>query len=291
MNLSNHGRRALALTVGLALAAAVGAQTAAPAAKSAAPPAKKAAPAAPRLQVEPRALELLKASAAKLAAAPTLAFTAVVSHEHPSRYGPPVVTTTRYDVTLQRPNQLRVLSPGDGPVTEFYYDGTSMLAYLPAANLAAVTAAPATLQAALDQAFKTADIYFPFEDLLLPDPYAALAKGALLAFTLGPSGVVGGVKTESVVWANKDVFMQIWLGAEDGLPRRFRAIYAADPKQLRYDMELSNWQLGAPLPATHFTSAPAQTARKIAFAKPALPPAPVLPVKKKPAAPTRTQSQ
>jgi hypothetical protein len=282
--------RLAALAAGFALAVTAHAQAPA-AAPKAAPAAKKTAPAAPRLQIEPRALELLKATSAKLAAAPTLAFTATVSYEHPSRYGPPVVTATRYEVTLQRPNQLRVLIPGDGPPTEFYYDGKAMLVYLPASDLAAVAAAPPTLPAALDQVFKTADLYFPFEDLLLADPYAALAQGAVLAFTPGPSGVVGGVKTESLVWANKDVFMQIWLGAEDGLPRRFRAIYAADPKQLRYDMELSNWQLGAPVPAASFTSERAQAARKIALTKPALPATAAPPVKKKPAAPSRTQSQ
>jgi len=52
--------------------------------------------------------------------------------------------------------------PGDGPASEFYYDGKSMTAYAPAENLAAVADAPPTIDAALAHAFRTAAIFFPF---------------------------------------------------------------------------------------------------------------------------------
>ena len=35
-----------------------------------------------------------------------------------------------------------VVVPGDGPASEFYYDGKEMIAFAPAENLVAVTAAP-----------------------------------------------------------------------------------------------------------------------------------------------------
>ena len=88
----------------------------------------------------------------------------------------------------------------------------------------------------------------------MADPYAALTDGAILAFYIGPSGVVGGVKTDMVAWANKDVFLQIWIGADDKLPRRVRAVYAADPLQLRNELELSNWQIDATIAPDAFTS-------------------------------------
>ena len=115
--------------------------------------------------------------------------------------------------------------PGDGPASEFYYDGKTMMAYAPAENLVAVADAPPTIDAALKAAFDMAAIYFPFTDLLVADPYAALTDGAILAFYIGPSAVVGGTKTDMVAWANNDVFLQIWIGADDKLPRRIRAMY------------------------------------------------------------------
>ena len=102
------------------------------------PPATAKAAPSDTPALEPKAIELLKASSARLAAARSMSFTAVVSYESPSRPGPPLVYTTRSDVTLQRPDKLRVISPGDGPASEFYYDGKTMVAFMPAENLVAV---------------------------------------------------------------------------------------------------------------------------------------------------------
>jgi hypothetical protein len=274
---SRQLRRGLALLAGLILATTVGAQTAAPAAAAAAPataakPAKAAAkkPAAPayKLVIEAKAMDLLKATSARLAAAKSMSFTATVGYEYPSRLGPPIAYTMRYDVTMQRPDRLKILVPGDGPASEFYYDGKTMMAYAPAANLVAVAEAPPTVDAALMAAYNKASIFFPFTDLLLADPYVALTDGAILAFYIGPSGVVGGVKTDMVAWANKDVFLQIWIGVDDKLPRRVRAIYAADPLQLRNELELSNWQLDAAIAPDAFASPKAQAAPRMDFVRP-----------------------
>jgi hypothetical protein len=274
--------RALTFAAGMLAAGAVvaqssGAPAAAPAPKQATPakaakPAAKAAASAYKRELEPRAMDLLKATSARLAAAKSMSFTAVVGYEYPSKVGPPIVYTTRYDVVMQRPDKLRILMPGDGPPSEFYYDGKVMTAYAPAENLVAVADAPPTVDAALKSAFDKAAMYFPFVDLVAADPYPALTNGALLAFYVGPSSVIGGTKTDMVVWANKDVFLQIWIGVDDKLPRRVRAIFRGDPLALRHEMELSNWQLDAALPPDAFASAKAQAAGRMAFAAPAAPP-------------------
>jgi hypothetical protein len=259
------------LLLGAALAGPLAAQTAAtPAPKAAAQPAPKKAQAkpAPKPVLEQRAVEMLQAMSARLAAAKSLSFTAVASYEYPSRLGPPIVYTMRYDVSLQRPNLLKVVVPGDGPASEFTWDGKEMVAFAPAENLVAVAAAPPTLDGALKQAFDSAAIYFPFTDLLLPDPYGAIAPGAILAYVIGPSGIVGGVKTDMLVWASNEVFLQIWLGSEDKLPRRIRAQFRADPKGLRHDLELRDWKLDGNIPAETFSTAKAKTGMPMAFATP-----------------------
>jgi hypothetical protein len=267
-------RRALisgTLLLCAALAGPAAAQgSAAPAPKAAAQPSAKKAQAKPAFKpvLEPRAVDMLQAMSARLAAARSLSFTAVASYEYPSRLGPPIVYTMRYDVLLQRPNLLKVVVPGDGPASEFTWDGKEMVAFAPAENLVAVAAAPATLEGALKQAFDSAAIYFPFTDLLLPDPYAAISPGAILAYVIGPSGIVGGVKTEMLVWASNEVFLQIWLGTEDKLPRRIRAQFRADPKGLRHDLELSQWQLDGNLAADTFSTTKAKTGLPMAFATP-----------------------
>jgi hypothetical protein len=51
---------------------------------------------------------------------------------------------TKSRVTVQHPNKLRMRmrTPGDGPSSDFYYDGKTMMAHAPATKLVAVTDAP-----------------------------------------------------------------------------------------------------------------------------------------------------
>ena len=92
--------------------------------------------------LEPKAVDILKAASSRLAAAHSMSFTAVISYENPSTLGPPLLYTVKNEVTLQRPDKLRVITPADGPASEFYYDGKTMVAYAPVEKLVAVAAAP-----------------------------------------------------------------------------------------------------------------------------------------------------
>jgi len=264
----------LLLAVGILLAAAsVNAQSAPPAkkppqaAKTAKAPSQAAVPAAD-FTLEPKAIDILKATSSRLAAAKSMAFTAVVSYESPSRLGPPLIYTTKSEVTLQRPDRLRVITSGDGPAYEFYYDGKTMVAFAPTENLVAVAEAPPTIDAALEAAYDSAAFYFPFTDVIVADPYKDIADGLKLAFYIGQSHVVGGTTTDMVAYANDSVFVQIWVGAEDKLPRMVRAVYRDDPSQLRHQLELSNWQLDLAVPVDAFASSSASNATHVQFARP-----------------------
>ena len=161
---------------------------------------KATPPPAPML--EPKAIEILKASCSRLAAAHSMSFTAVISYESPTRLGPPLIYTVRDDVTLVRPDKLRVISPGDGPASDFLYDGKTMSAFSPAENLVAVASAPPTIDAMLQAAYKDAAIYYPFTDVIVADPYEGIADGLTNAFYIGQSKVIGGVTTDMVAINN-----------------------------------------------------------------------------------------
>jgi hypothetical protein len=270
MRIANLGRAMMAASVAI-VASASFAQSPQASAKAPAESGKVhtesgAAPFEPGLQ--PKALEILKAAGARLAAANSMAFTAVVSYEGPSLLGPPLIYSTKSEVTLQRPDKLRVITLGDGPATEFYYDGKLMMAFAPAENLLAVADAPSNIDATLAAAYKTAAIYFPFTDLIVTDPYKDMSDGLTTAFYIGQSKVVGGTTTDMVAIASKDVFAQIWIGAEDKLPRRLYAIYLNDPARLRHVLELSNWELQKQVSPDAFHSAKAGSAVHIAFRRP-----------------------
>lgn len=284
-SLSCGTTRLLAVCV-LLVASGAGAQNAsrAPhAAKRTKAPRTAAAPAA-EMTLEPKAIDLLKAASARLAAARSMRFNAVVSYESPSLLGPPLVYTTKSDVVMQRPDKLRVITSGDGPPSEFYYDGKTMVAFAPAENLVAVADAPPTIDATLKAAFDSAAIYFPFSDVIVADPYADIADGLKLAFYIGQSGVVDGTTTDMVAYASDSVFVQAWIGTEDKLPRRLRAVYYRDdPSQLRHQMDLSNWQLDLAIPPDAFAPSSDTKPMRVNFARPdpQLPPGAAPPVKRK----------
>jgi len=240
-------------------------------------PEAQAAASTARPAMDARAIDLLKAMSGRLAAARSLSFTAVVSYESPSRLGPPLVYTTKSDVLVQRPDKLRVLTLGDGPASEFYYDGKIMVAFAPVENLAATAEAPSSIDEALKASFDSHGTYFPFVDVIVADPYADMADGMQQAFYMGQSRIVGGTTTDMVGIVTNGVFEQIWIGAEDKLPRRLRAVYLDDPAQLRHDMELSNWKVNPAAPAGAFASKKAAKAHSMPFVHPDSPwvPAPL----------------
>ena len=227
--------------------------------------------------LEPKAIEILKAASSRLAAAHSMTFTADVTYESPTRQGPPLVYATQSDVTLVRPNKLRVITPGDGPASEFYYDGKVMMAYAPGENLIAVADAPPTIDATLQSAFSMADIYFPFTDVIVTDPYKDLSDGLSVAYYVGQSHVVGGITTDIVAYVTNRVFIQAWIGADDKLPRILRAIYLDDKLQQRHILVLTNWKLNPDVAPDVFGTPAAATAKHMSFAHPAAPPAGVTP--------------
>jgi hypothetical protein len=218
--------------------------------------------------IEPVALEMLKAMSQRLAGAKSMSFTAVTTYEAPARDGQPLYYSALSQVALQRPNKLRVITPGDGPPSDFYYDGKTMVAYSPGADLVAVSDAPPTIEAAMQAAYEKAAIYFPFAEVIVGDPYKNLSDGLTSAFVVGQSHVVGDTITDIVAIANANVQAEIWIGVADGLPRMARAIYPKDPNRSRYEIQFSNWHLNPSLKDIDFTSAQALKAPRIDFARP-----------------------
>jgi hypothetical protein len=221
-----------------------------------------------KVEVDPAAMAIVKAMTDKLAAAKSMSFDALTTYESPDRTGLPLAYTTLSQVTIQRPNKLKVISPGDGPRTEFYYDGKTVNAYEPAARLVATAEAPDTIDAMLRAAFQRAAIYFPFTDLVVSDPMRAIAENLRVAFVVGKSTAVGGVTTDIVVLVGKFAHVQLWIGSDDKLPRMARAIFLEDPARYRHTVMFSDWKIDPTLAADAFAfTAPAGTIR-IPFAPP-----------------------
>lgn len=231
-----------------------------------APPQPAAAPTPP---IEPKAAAILKSSCDVLAGAKAMSFTALNTYEKAARNGQPLYYAVRNQVTLQRPDKLRVITPGDGIPDEFYYDGKSMMVYVPSTNMVAVADAPPTVDAMIDTAWNTAAIYFPFADVILSKPCDVFEKeGMDSAWYVGQSHVVGNTTTDMVAVAAENVQAELWIGADDHLPRMVRVVYPHEPAHALYQTEYSNWHLTDAADAGAFTSEKAAKGTRIPFQPP-----------------------
>ena len=219
--------------------------------------------------IEPKAVAILKATCAALSGAKTMSFDALNTYEKAARNGQPLYYATLNHVTLERPNMLRVITPGDGVPDEFYYDGKAMTAYVPSQDLVAVAAAPPTLEQMLDTAWEKAAIYFPFADVIVSHPCDVFEKDGLnSAFYVGRSKVVGGTVTDMVAVTGDNIQAELWIGAEDHLPRLIRVVYPHEPAHALYQTEYSHWRLGEKFDPATFASAKAAKGHKMNFAPP-----------------------
>lgn len=239
-------------------------------AQSAAPPAHKQTTAAAKKQsqLEPKAIEVLQAVSNRLAAVHTLSFVAVETSESLSRQGTQLVSRRRSEVTLQRPDKLRVILSGNGPRSQVYCNGNTMMTYSPDESALVIEKAPPTINQCLRDASKASAIDFPFIDLILSDPSSGLISGLKHARSVGQSQAVGRTNTDIVEYSRDGVFVQMWVGTEDKLPRAIHATDLDDPNRLRHDLVLSDWQIDVPVRPDVFTSLNAAGAEHMDSAQP-----------------------
>ena len=127
-----------------------------------------------------------------------------------------------------------MIVPGDGPPSEFYFDGAKVDVFTPRADLIAIADAPGNVEQMLAAIYEKAGIYFPFVDFIVADPYKTLTDGLTSAFVIGKSSVVGNTQTDIIAISDPQVHLQIWIGAKDKLPRLIWATSADTPEKPRH---------------------------------------------------------
>jgi hypothetical protein len=202
--------------------------------------------------VDQKALDLLAETNRRLAAADTLAFKTVVTDERPNIPAAPLINRTTSHVLMKRPDKLRVIISGAGPLSEFYYDGRMITEFSPGTNFSTATTAPPTIDEALKAVYKYPRINFPFTDILRTDRYKDNAECFENAVYLGQSLTSDGTATELIGYTINGIVVKLWIGVEDKLPRMLVAVFSDDPLQLRHQLEFSNWQIDQPVSTEAF---------------------------------------
>jgi len=218
-----------------------------------------------------RALKLLKDMSDTLAGARTLKFKtrSLVPLASPTGQYISLFATAR--LLMQRPDRLFVESRGDLVPNDLYYNGKTVTAIGPARKFyAQEDASGSTLDALLQQEHPGADTLAPFVDLLVSDPYARLTKDLSSALLVGQS-TIAGVKTDHLAFTAPGVDWEIWIGAQDKLPRLLVTSYRSGERQPVFTVEFSDWKLNAPMPAQTFEVSIPKDAVKLEFKRIGLP--------------------
>lgn len=261
----NNTLKTTGLRAGLALLAAaalmVAGGTAMAQDKSAA-----AATAAPAKDFkDERALKLLKGMSDKLGGAKSLSFQfrGLVPSSGPTGQHINLLAASR--VVMQRPDKLFVSARGDLFPSDLYYNGKTVTTIgLDRKFYAQRDAAGSVVEAFMQGGQPGGDTVAPFLDLLAVDPYAVLTRDLSSALWVGQS-TVGGTTTDHLAFTARDVDWEIWIGAQDKLPRLMVVSYRSGERQPTFTVELSDWKVNAGVQAATFNAAIPKSATKIEF--------------------------
>jgi hypothetical protein len=165
-------------------------------------------------------------------------------------------------IVLKRPGELRVDRVGPKGHAVFRYDGKRFSLYHSEKNVYAEAPAPATLDAAIDEARDHLNIDAPGGDLLVANPYADLIDGVTVGRYIGLEPV-GKVQAHHLAISKGNIDYQIWI--QDGpqaVPLRYVITSKDMTGQPQFTLELRNWQPNAPVADNTFAfTAPAGATR------------------------------
>ena len=214
-----------------------------------------------------RALAALKDMSDTLAKAVGMSFRAdsAVAIASPTSQWVKVFGVSR--VTLHRPDQLYVETGGDMFTQVFYYDGKTVAMYAPAEKLYATEQIRRGLDETLAQLFEKHGTYFSFTDVVLSVPQQAMAKDLTTAQLVGESTGVGGVTTTHLAFAKPGMEWEIWIGADDHLPRRLDVTYTDVEGRPTGSVAFSDWKLNPAIAPDRFVFTPPAGATRIDFSR------------------------
>jgi hypothetical protein len=150
-------------------------------------------------------------------------------------------------IAVKRPDELRIDRVGPNGHAVFCYDGKRFSFYNSEKNVYAVAPAPATLDAAIDEARDRLHIDAPGGDLLVSKPYDALVDGVTTGRYIGLEPLGSG-KAHHLAMTKQNVDYQIWIqDGPEAVPVRYVITSKDLPGQPQFTIDLRNWQPSAPM--------------------------------------------
>ena len=165
-------------------------------------------------------------------------------------------------IAVKRPGQLRIDRAGPKGHAVFRDDGKQFTLYHSEKNVYTDAPAPATIDAAVENAERLA-IDAPGGDLIVSNAYAALMDGVQVGRYVGLEPI-GNVQAHHLAMRKKDVDFQLWI--QDGpqpVPLRYVIVSKDMPTQPEFTLEMRSWDVNATISDDEFKLDIPQGAKRI----------------------------
>lgn len=214
--------------------------------------------------LDPDALNILKATSGAITGANAFSFRVRVSHDRPATNNQLITYFKEEAVTVSRPDKLRIDVDGEHHDVQFFFDGKTATLFDPKTKLYAAHSAPGTIDAML-KVLEKQGVSFPINNLLESNPYDSLAEGLQTAYVVGRVEINNKTLIH-LVFTEASADWQLWVEPGDKpLPRALIIIYKTEPGMPRTVMDFSDWNLNAQPEAATFEFSKPDDAHQIQF--------------------------
>ena len=215
--------------------------------------------------IDPRADQILKATADYLKGAKEFVFHADITIDDILPSGPMIQYSGSLKAGVRRPNKARSLFSGDLRNSSSWYDGKTFTMLNKNLNLYAQWPAPSKLDTTMDKLQEKLGVSLPLSSLYYSDPYKRWMDGAFVVIYAGEH-LVNGQPTHHIIMIQEDVDAQVWIDEGKQLViRKVVLTYKNVPGNPQFTAIFSDWDFSPRLSDLLFAFSPPRGADKIEF--------------------------
>jgi len=214
--------------------------------------------------IDPAAIAALNKMGEFLRKHSAMQINATTSTDEPLESGQMVRIDDQVQLSIRRPDRLRVNRVSERKTREFFFDGKTFTMFAPRTGYYTQFPAPPNLQQLVELLGRRYGIDLPLADLFFWGTDKSGVADIRAAINMGPS-TVAGAKCDQFAFRQRDVDWQIWIqqGAEP-LPRKLVVTNTQDPARPQHQVDMA-WTMNPTLDEKLFTFVPPKNALPIAI--------------------------
>lgn len=202
--------------------------------------------------IDPLALQVLKAATDPIKQSQSFSFRVLVSREHLGTNGQIITLFHTAEVTVQRPDKLHINFRGRGKDVKLFYNAGQAVLFSPDENFYSTIPSPATIDQTLD-ALEKKGVFLSASNFLESDPYQSLTDDLVTGYVIGKVAMFGET-VHHLAFTEPDAEWQLWVtGGDHPQVRRLEVINKSLPERPRITVDFLDWNLNASPNSNLFT--------------------------------------